>query len=58
MGRITKAGYYHVAGRLRPAIVEDYEYLRDLGYTDTEMIHEGIRLMKRKIDRERVSITI
>ena len=37
-------------GRVRPALMSDYQMVMDAGYTDTEIINEGIRSLSRQVN--------
>ena len=37
-----------VAGRVPPALLETVDKLYEIGYTDTQIVRQGIRLIGRK----------
>ena len=37
-------------GRVRRELMSKYEMVRDAGYTDTEIINEGIRSLSRQVN--------
>ncbi len=39
----------HVGGRVRRNLMQDYTSLRDAGYSDTEIVNEGVRSLAHQL---------
>lgn len=39
----------HVGGRVRRSLMDDYALVSEAGYSDTEIVNEGVRSLARQL---------